>query len=76
MGWFAKPPVLDKALRRRVAVNFLSGGGDFVGHLAEYDDKTFVLEQCETIAAPGATPQPIAGRQYIDRAHAFLQELT
>lgn len=75
MTWFRSPPVLDQALRRKVAVNFLSGGGDFVGRLAEYDDKTFVIEQCETIAAPGATPQPIAGRQYVDRVHVFLQEL-
>lgn len=72
---FTRKPVLDKALRRRVAVNFLAGYGDFTGRLAEYDGKTFVIEQCETIPAPGETAQPIAGRQYIDRTHAFLQEL-
>jgi hypothetical protein len=70
-----RKPVLDKALRRKVAVNFLGSHGSFTGRLAEYDAKTFVLEACETIAAPGETPRPIAGRQYVDRAHAFLQEL-
>jgi hypothetical protein len=69
------PPVLDQALRRKVVVNFLSGHGSFAGHLGEYDDKTYVLESCETIAAPGETPRPIAGRQFVDRALAFLQEL-
>jgi hypothetical protein len=68
-------PVLDKALRRKVAVNFLNSTAAFTGRLAEYDAKTFVLEQCETIARPGETAQPIAGRQYVDRVHAFLQEL-
>ena len=72
---FLRKPVLDKAIRRRVAVNFLDGQVGFTGRLAEYDSETYVLEQCETIPAPGETAQPIAGRQYVDRIHSFLQEL-
>ena len=72
---FKRAKVLDKALRRRVAVNFLDGPATFTGRLAEYDSETYVLEQCETVPAPGETAQPIAGRQYVDRIHAFLQEL-
>jgi small nuclear ribonucleoprotein (snRNP)-like protein len=75
-----RKPVLDSALRRRVAVNFLGGAASFTGRLAEYDKHTFVLEACETIPTPGEAqkgikPQSIAGRQYVDRVHAFLQEL-
>jgi small nuclear ribonucleoprotein (snRNP)-like protein len=75
-----RKPVLDKALRRRVAVNFLDGAASFTGRLAEYDNNTYVLEACETIPTPaevqqGVKAQPILGRQYIDRVHAFLQEL-
>ncbi|MGZ3493061.1 MAG: hypothetical protein ACXU9S_16450 [Gemmatimonadaceae bacterium] len=72
---FKRRNVLDKALRRRVAVNFLDSPTTFTGRLAEYDADTYVLEQCETIPAPGETAQPIKGRQYVDRVHAFLQEL-
>jgi small nuclear ribonucleoprotein (snRNP)-like protein len=72
---FKRARVLDKALRRRVAVNFIDGPTAFTGRLAEYDDSTYVLEACETIPAPGETAQPIKGRQYVDRLHAFLQEL-
>lgn len=72
---FRRNSVLRKALRRRVAVNFLDGQRGFIGRFAEYDSETYVLEQCETIPAPGETSQPIAGRQYVDRMHAFLQEL-
>lgn len=75
MPLFKRTRVLDKALRRRVAVNFLGNEAAFIGRLAEYDDETFVLEECETIAAPGETAQPIRGRQYVDRLHVFLQEL-
>jgi len=67
--------VLDKALRRRVAVNFLGPTQTFTGRLAEYDDKTYVIEACETLPGPGETAQPIRGRQYVDRHLAFLQEL-
>jgi hypothetical protein len=72
---FRRNTVLRKALRRRVAINFLDGHGGFIGRLAEFDSDTYVLEQCTTIPAPGETAQPIAGRQYVDRIHAFLQEL-
>lgn len=68
-------PVVDKLLRRRVAVNFLDSDFVFTGRLAEYDEQTYVLEQCETWAAPGETPKRIAGRQYVDRIHCWLQEL-
>jgi small nuclear ribonucleoprotein (snRNP)-like protein len=67
--------VLDKALRRRVAVNTIEGDTLFTGRLAEYDGTTFVLEQCETVPNPGETANPIAGRQYVDRIHGFLTEL-
>lgn len=67
--------VLDKALRRRVAVNFLDNDSVFTGRLAEYDDNTYVLEQCQTVPGPGETAQDIPGRQYVDRIHAWLQEL-
>jgi hypothetical protein len=72
---FKHRSVLDRALRRRVAVNFLGNEAAFVGRLAEFDAETYVLEECETIPAPGETAQPIRGRQYVDRLHAFLQEL-
>jgi hypothetical protein len=72
---FKRTSVLDRALRRRVAVNFLDNDFVFTGRLAEYDADTFVLEQCETHAMPGETPQPIKGRQYVDRIHVFLTEL-
>jgi small nuclear ribonucleoprotein (snRNP)-like protein len=68
-------PVLDKALRRRVALNTVDGETLFTGRLVEYDAETFVLEQCETIPAPGETARPIKGRQYVDRIHGFLTEL-
>lgn len=67
--------VLNKALRRRVAVNTVTGETLFTGRLADFDDTTYVLEQCETVAAHGETAQPIAGRQYVDRVHGFLTEL-
>lgn len=67
--------VLNKALRRRVAVNTVSGETLFTGRLADFDDSTYVLEQCETVTAPGETANPIAGRQYFDRVHGFLTEL-
>lgn len=73
---FTRKPVLDKALRRRVAVNFLENDFVFTGRLAEYDDTTYVLEQCETHPAPNEVAQPIKGRQYVDRIHAFLTELS
>lgn len=72
---FRRNSVLRRALRRRVAINFLDGQRGFVGRLADYDHETYVLEQCETIPAPGEAAQSIAGRQYVDRIHAFLQEL-
>lgn len=68
-------PVLDKALLRRVAVNFIDSDSVFTGRLADYDNETFVLEQCQTVPGPGETPRDITGRQYVDRIHAWLQEL-
>jgi hypothetical protein len=70
-----RKPVVESLLRRRVAVNFLDSDFIFTGRLAEYDDQTYVLEQCQTHAAPGETPKSIAGRQYVDRIHCWLQEL-
>lgn len=70
-----QPPALDRALLRRVAVNFIDSDSVFTGRLAEYDYETFVLEQCQTVPGPGETPQPIPGRQYVDRVHVWLQEL-
>jgi hypothetical protein len=66
--------VVDKALRKRVVVNFLDSGS-FIGHLAEYDSETYVFEQCETVPASGETAQRIPGRQYVDRINCWLQEL-
>ena len=70
-----RKPVLDKALLRRIAVNFIGSQTTFIGHLAEYDNKTYVFEQCETVPGVGETAQIISGRQYVDRAHVWLQEL-
>lgn len=67
--------MLDKALRRRVAVNFLDTDSIFTGRLAEYDNTTYVLEQCQTVPGPGETARDIPGRQYVDRIHVWLQEL-
>jgi hypothetical protein len=72
---FKREKVLDRALLRRVAVNFLDNPAMFTGRLAEYDGETYVLEACETVAGPGETAQPIKGRQYVDRIHCWLQEL-
>lgn len=77
---FTRKSVLDKAIRRIVVVNFLDGNASFSGRLAEYDSETYVLEACETIPTKeeterGIGAQKIAGRQYVDRVHAFLQEL-
>jgi small nuclear ribonucleoprotein (snRNP)-like protein len=75
MALFArKLPVIANVVNKRVAVNFLDGS-TFIGRLADYDTDTFVFEQCETVPAPGATPQPIQGRQYVDRINVWLQEL-
>lgn len=56
-------------------MNFLDNDAVFTGRLAEFDGDTFVLEACETVPAPGETARPIPGRQYVDRIHAWLQEL-
>ena len=67
---------LSKALNRRVAVNLIDNGSTlFVGRLAGFDDSTYVLEQCETAPGPGETARSLAGRQYVDRIHAFVTEL-
>lgn len=68
--------VLNRALRRRVAVNTVGGETLFTGRLADFDDTSYVLEQCETVPGPGETANPISGRQYFDRVHGFLTELT
>ena len=67
---------LAKALNRRVAVNLIDDGSTlFVGRFAAFDEHTYVLEQCESIPAPGETAHPFPGRQYVDRVHAFLTVL-
>ena len=70
-----KAPVIENARNRRVALNTVDGETLFTGRLADFDSETFVLDQCETVPGPGETPQPIKGRQYIDRIHGWLQEL-
>ena len=71
-----RKPVLDELLLRRVAVNGIDTGQTwFTGRFVEYDTDTFVFEQCETHPGPGETPQPIKGRQYIDRIHVWPGEL-
>lgn len=72
---FPRKRVLNKVLRRRVAVNTVTGETLFIGRLADFDDGCYVLEQCETVASPSENPKPIAGRQYFDRIHGFLTEL-
>jgi small nuclear ribonucleoprotein (snRNP)-like protein len=68
---------LSKALNRRVAVNLIDNGVTlFTGRFASFDKDTYVLEQCETIPAPGETASPLPGRHYIDRIHAFLTDTT
>ena len=70
-----KAPVVESLRNRRVALNTVDGETLFTGRLADFDSETFVLDQCETVPGPGETPQPIKGRQYIDRIHGWLQEL-
>ena len=70
-----KPPVVEEALNRRVALNSVDGDTLFIGRLAAYDAETYVFEQCETVAAPGETPKRIPGRHYVDRIHGFITEL-
>lgn len=72
---FIRKPVVSKTLLKRVAVNFLGNDGTFIGHVAEFDNRTYVFEQCETVPAPGETAQPIKGRVYVDRNMCWLQEL-
>jgi hypothetical protein len=72
---FMSKPVVSKALLRRVAVNFLGDEGTFIGHLAEFDGETYVLEQCETVPGPGEVPISLPGRHYVDRVNCWLQEL-
>jgi hypothetical protein len=56
-------------------VNLIDNGVTlFAGRLASFDKDTYVLEQCETIPAPGETPNPLPGRHYVDRVHAFITE--
>lgn len=67
---------MEKALRKRVAVNFLNGAETFVGYLDEFDDDTYVLEQCE--APPSGrddVPCKFPGRHYVGRDTCWLQEL-
>ena len=72
---FTRKRGLTKALNRRVAVNLIDNGVTlFAGRLAGFDKDTYVLEQCETIPGPGETPNPLPGRQYVDRIHAFITE--
>jgi len=64
-------------VRRRFAVTLKSGEGVFSGVLTEYDPKTFVFEQCQTVPTnEGGTPSPIVGRVFVDRdTVAYIQEL-
>jgi hypothetical protein len=51
--------------------------GAFSGILVESDPETWVFDDCATVPETvGATPEPIAGRVYIDRINvAYLQEM-
>jgi hypothetical protein len=67
---------LSKALNRRVAVNLIDDGSTlFVGRFGSFDKDTLVFEQCESVPAPGETPRPFPGRQYVDRIHVFITEI-
>lgn len=70
--------LIDKAIRRRFAVTLTGNEGVFSGILTESDDLTWVFDDCATVpSTPGASPDPIAGRVYIDRINvAYLQELS
>jgi small nuclear ribonucleoprotein (snRNP)-like protein len=73
---FTPKPVLDKALRRKVAVNFFGNEGTIIGHLSEYDGETYVFEQCSTSPeSRDESPRPLSGRIYVDRINCWLQEL-
>jgi hypothetical protein len=72
---FTRKPVISKTLLKRVAVNFFTDGTTFIGHLADFDNSTYVFEQCETVPAAGETANAIKGRVYVDRINCWLQEL-
>jgi small nuclear ribonucleoprotein (snRNP)-like protein len=67
-------PLIATAINKRVAVNFFDGS-TFIGRLVDYDDDVYLFEACETVPAPGATAQPIQGRQFVDRVNCWLQQL-
>jgi small nuclear ribonucleoprotein (snRNP)-like protein len=69
--------LVTKAIRKRFAVTLKGSEGVFSGILVETDATTWVFDDCATVPrTPDATPDPIAGRVYIDRANvAYLQEL-
>lgn len=69
--------LIQKAVRRRFAVTLAGSEGVFSGILVESDAETWVFDDCATVpSTPDATPDPIAGRVYIDRVSvAYMQEL-
>ncbi len=70
--------LIKRAIRRRFAVTLTGNEGVFSGILVEADDTTWVFDDAATVPrTPDATPDPIAGRVYIDRVNvAYLQELS
>ena len=70
--------LIKQALRKRYAVTLKQNEGVFSGVLVEHDPFTWVFDDCATVPrAADATPDPIAGRVYIDRVNvAYLQELS
>lgn len=74
---FARKSLVDKAVHRRFAVTLADNQGIFSGILTEFDENLWVFEDCATMpGATDATPEPIAGRVFIDRINvSYLQEL-
>lgn len=69
--------LIKRAIRRRFAITLTGSEGSFSGVLVDSDDVTWVFDDCATVPlTPDATPDPIAGRVYVDRVNvAYLQEL-
>lgn len=69
--------IVNRAIRRRFAVTLRANEGVFSGVLTDFDPKTLVFEQCQTVPdRDGGTPSPIVGRVFVDRdTVAYFQEL-
>lgn len=66
---------LRKLTGKRMIVSVV-GDLPFVGYLTHRGRHTYIFETCHTLAGPGETAVPIAGRVVIDRPSiAYMQDV-